>query len=50
MWINDKALSDYGGQLRMEYKVSGYSLETSAFKGRKRSSFVLLNNIVVGIC
>lgn len=46
MWINDKPLSDYGGQLRMEYKVSGYNLETSAFKGRKRSSFVLLNNIV----
>lgn len=46
MWINEKPLSDYGGELRMEYKVSGYNLETSAFKGRKSSSFVLLNNIV----
>ncbi len=46
MWINDAPLSDYGGELRMEYKASGYTLETSVFKGRKRSSFVLLNNIV----
>lgn len=46
MWINDIPLSQYGGNLRMEYKVSGYNLETAVFKGRKRSSFVLLNNVV----
>lgn len=44
MWINGIDIADYGGSLRMEYKTSGYTLDTAAFKGRKRSSFVLLNS------
>lgn len=46
MFVNSSPLEWYGGKLRMEYTVSGYELETTAFKGRKRSSFVLLNNVV----
>lgn len=46
MWINNIPLSEYGGQLRMEYKVSGCAIDATAFKGRKRSSFVLLNSSV----
>lgn len=44
MWINGIDIADYGGQLRMEYKTSGYQLDTAAFKGRNRSSFVLLTS------
>lgn len=44
MWVNGIPLEKYGGELLMEYKVSGYSIDASAFKGRKRSSFVLLNS------
>lgn len=43
MWINEKSLSEYGGKLLMDYKVSGCELDVSVFKGRKRSSFNLLN-------
>ena len=44
MWINGIDIADYGVQLRMEYKTSGYQLDTAAFKGRNRSSFVLLTS------
>ena len=30
MWINGIDIADYGGQLRMEYKTSGYQLDTQA--------------------
>lgn len=43
MWINEKNLSEYGGKLLMDYKVSGCELDVATFKGRKRSSFNLLN-------
>lgn len=46
MWVNGEPIERYGAKLRMEYKVSGYELENSAFKGRRRSSFVLLNSSV----
>lgn len=43
MWINDKDLCEYGGNLLMEYKVGGVELDISVFQGRKRSSFNLLD-------
>lgn len=46
MWVNGEPIERYGAKLRMEYKASGYELENSAFKGRRRSSFVLLNSSV----
>lgn len=44
MWVNGNPSEKYGARMRMEYTESGYKLENSAFKGRNRSSFVLLNS------
>ena len=49
MWINQKPLWDFGGRLQRSYQVTGYDLTNEAFKGRKRSSFVLLNSSI-GFC
>ena len=46
MWVNGEPIERYGAKLKMEYTSSGYELENSAFKGRGRSSFVLLNSSI----
>lgn len=46
MWINNKDLSEYSGKLLAEYEIGGCELELATFKGRKRSSFQVLNSTV----
>lgn len=44
MFVNNNDLADYGGRLRMEYTYTPPTLSNEYFKGRKRSSFILLNS------
>ena len=46
MFINGIPLEKYGAGMLMDYTASGYELENSAFKGRGRSSFTLLNSSI----
>lgn len=46
MLINGKNLSEYAGKVLDEYKVSGCTLDVVTLKGRKTSSFNLLNTEV----
>lgn len=46
MRVNGKPLSEYGGKLKMDYKISGCELDVSIFHGRRRSFFTLLNKSV----
>lgn len=44
MYVNNYNLATFGGNLRMEYTYTAPTLSNEYFKGRKRSSFVLLNS------
>ncbi|WP_195397734.1 MULTISPECIES: hypothetical protein [Holdemania] len=44
MKINEQDVAIFGAHLTMDYTVGGYEVDSSAFMGRKRSTFVLLNH------
>jgi hypothetical protein len=44
MYINNTNLLDFGGNLRMEYTYTPPTISNDYFKGRKRSTFILLNS------
>ena len=44
MKINEQDVAVFGAHLTMDYTVGGYEIDSSAFMGRKRSTFILLNH------
>lgn len=44
MYVNGTSLAAFGGNLTMEYKYTPPTLTNDYFKGRKRSTFILLNS------
>ncbi len=46
MLIDNTMLGDYGARLLSSYTVSGSSIDNAYYKGRDRSSFILLSSVV----